>query len=82
MKHFCCQIFQKKKKKKKRNNPIFVCSMVKFSMTAILHRIFHLASQSMYIRVSYFLDTMTRHPKYVVMILLQAILPLKMFGII
>ena len=34
--------------------PKFVRSMVKFSMPAILHRILHLASQTMYFRVSYF----------------------------
>ena len=34
--------------------PKFVCSMMKISMPAILHRILHLASQTMYFRVSYF----------------------------
>ena len=44
---------------------IVPCSMVKFSMPVILDRILHLASQTMYFRVSYFFKvTVTRHPKY------------------
>ena len=43
------------KKKKKKKKPKFVCSMVKFSMPAILDRILHLASQTVYFRVSHFL---------------------------
>ena len=39
---------------KKKIVPKFVCSMVKFSMPAILDRILHLASQTMYYGVSYF----------------------------
>ena len=34
--------------------PKFVCSMVKFSMPAILDGILHLTSQTMYFGVSYF----------------------------
>ena len=52
---------------KKKNVPKFVCPMVKFFMPAILDRILHLASQTMYFRVSYcFKHTVTRHPTYVV----------------
>ena len=46
MRHVCCEIFPKKKKKK--IVPKFVCSMVQFSMPAILDRTLHLASQTMY----------------------------------
>ena len=42
MRHVCCEFFPKK------FVPKFVCSMVKFSMPAILERILHLASQTMY----------------------------------
>ena len=50
---------------KKKNVPKFVCSMVKFSMPAILHRnrILHLASQTMYFRVSYFLRYCDKTPE-------------------
>ena len=71
MRHVCCEFFPKK------FVPKFVCSMVKFFMPAILDRILHLASQTMYFGVSYFLRYLTRHPKYVVMVSLQAILFLK-----
>ena len=37
--------------------------MVKFSMSSILDRILHLASQTMYFRVSYFLRYCDRTPK-------------------
>ena len=43
--------------------PKFVCSMVKFSMPTILDRILHLASQTMYFRVSYFLRYCDKTPK-------------------
>ena len=42
MRHVCREIFPKK------FVPKFVCSMVKFSMPAILDRILHLASQTMF----------------------------------
>ena len=54
MRHVCCEIFPKKFVHK------FACSMVKFSMPAILDRILHLASQTMYFGAS----SLTRHPKY------------------
>ena len=48
MKLVCFEIFPKKFVHK------FVCSMVKFSIPAILDRILHLASQTMYFGASYF----------------------------
>ena len=48
MRHVCCEFFFK------NFVPKFVCSMVKFSMPAILDKILHLASQTMYFGVSYF----------------------------
>ena len=48
---------------KKKIVPKFVCSMVKFSMPAILDRILHLATQTMYFRVSYFLRYCDKTPK-------------------
>ena len=41
----------------------FVCSMVKFSMPAILDRILHLASQTMYFGASYFVRYFDKRPK-------------------
>ena len=50
MRQVCCEIFPK------TVVPKFVCSMVKFSMPAIiLDRILHLTSQTMYFGVSYFI---------------------------
>ena len=46
-----------------KNVTKFVCSMVKFSMPAILHRILHLASQTMYFRISYFLRYCDKTPE-------------------
>ena len=71
MRHVCCEIFPKK------FVPKFICSMVKFSMPAILDRILHLASQTMYFGVSYFVRYFDKTPKIVVMVSLQAILSLK-----
>ena len=66
MRHVCCEIFPKK------FVPKFVCYMVKFSMPAMLDRILHLASQSMYFGVSYFVRYFDK--THVVMVSLQAIL--------
>ena len=41
--------------------PKFVCCMVKISMPAILHRILHLVSQTMYFRVSYYFAKLHKH---------------------
>ena len=57
MRHVCCEIFPKKFVSK------FVCSMVKISMLAILDRILHLASQTMYFGVSYFVRYFDKTPK-------------------
>ena len=54
-----------------------VCHMVKLSMPAILDRILHLASQSMYFGASYSVRYFDKTPKYVVMVSLQPILFLK-----
>ena len=54
MRHVCCEIFPKK------FVPKFVCSMVKFSMP---DRILHLASQTMYLGVSYFIRYFDKTPK-------------------
>ena len=72
MRHVCCPLFPK------HIVPKFVCSMVTFSMPAILDRILHLASQTMHFGVSYiFFKTVTTHPKYVVMVSLQVIILIK-----
>ena len=57
MRHVCCEIFPQKFVHK------FVCSMVKFSMPAILDRILHLASQTMYFGASYFVRYFDKTPK-------------------
>ena len=60
MRHVCCEFFPKK------CVPKFVCFMVKFSMpatTSILDRILHLASQTMYFGVSYFVRYVDKTPK-------------------
>ena len=46
-------------------------------MPAILDRILHLASQTIILGPHVLEDTLTRHPKYVVMVSLQPILFLK-----
>ena len=57
MRHVCCEIFPKKFVHK------FVCSMMKFSMPAVLDRILHLASQTMYFGASYFVTYFDKTPK-------------------
>ena len=63
--------------------PKFVCSMVKISMPAILHRIFHLASQTMYFRVSYFFKILWQDTRNMLLWShCKLFYSLKMFGII
>ena len=77
MRHVCCEIFPKK------FVPKFVCSMVKFSMPAILDRILHLTSQIMYFGVSYFVRYFDKTPKMCCYGLIASyFIPKKMFGII
>ena len=71
MRHVCCEIFPKK------IVPKFVCPMVKFSMPAMLDWILHLASQTMYFGVSYFVRYFDKTPKICCYVSLQAILFLK-----
>ena len=80
MKHVCCELKKKKKKKMFLN---LYAVLMKFSMPAIDYRILHLASQTMYFGVSYFVryGTLTR-PQNKNMVSLQVILFLKMFGTI
>ena len=76
MRHVCLKFFQK-------IVPKFVCSMVKFSMPAILDRILHLASQTMYFGVSYFVRYFDKTPKICCYGLIASyFIPEKMFGII
>ena len=76
MRHVCCEIFPKK------FVPKFVCSMVKFSMPAILDRILHLASQTMSYGVSYFVRYFDMTPKSCYGLIASYFIPKKMFGII
>ena len=77
MRHVCCEFFPK------NIVPKFVCPMVKFSMPAILDRILHLASQTMYFRVSYFLRYCDKTPKICCYDLIaRYFIPKKMFGTI
>ena len=77
MRHVCCEIFPKKFVHK------FVCSMVKFSMPAILDRILHLASQAMYFGASCFVRYFDKTPKICCYGLIATyFIPKKMFGII
>ena len=77
MRHVCCQNFPK------TVVPKFVCSMVKISMPAILHRIFHLASQTMYFRVSYFFKILWQDTRNMLLWShCKLFYSLKMFGII
>ena len=77
MRHVCCEIFPKK------IVPKFVCSVVKFSMPATLDRILHLASQTMYFGVSYFVRYFDKTPKICCYgHIASYFIPKKMFGII
>ena len=63
--------------------PKFVCSMVKFSMPAMLDRILHLASLTMYFGVSYFITYFDKTLKICTYGLTASyFIPKKMFGII
>ena len=57
MRHVYCEISPKK------FVPKFECFMVKSSMPSILDRILHLASQTMYLGVSYFVRYFDKTPK-------------------